>query len=146
LGATSFTTATPFTGVLPEVPAVATGVAAGDSVADARLDALLSEGAADPMSPAKDDTYWTGKALGKAVRIVEIADQLDVERWRSPDRHGGARGPTPPPAATATDLYLTSTGTLATAAGTVATATPAPRTGADAVGDPRRASSSRRRT
>lgn len=73
VGATSFTTATPFTGVLPEVPAVATG--AGD--ANARLDALLDQVAADPMSIDKDDTYWTGKALGRAARIVEIADQLD---------------------------------------------------------------------
>jgi endoglucanase Acf2 len=73
IGATSFTTETPFTGVLPEVPAVAT--AEGD--ANARLDALLDAEAADPMSIDADDTYWTGKALGRAVRIVEIADQLD---------------------------------------------------------------------
>ncbi|MET3769114.1 endoglucanase Acf2 [Marisediminicola sp. UYEF4] len=73
VGATSFTTATPFTGVLPELPAVATGE--GD--ANARLDALLDQVAADPMSIDNDDTYWTGKALGRAARIVEIADQLD---------------------------------------------------------------------
>ncbi|NSX35187.1 fibronectin type III domain-containing protein [Pseudarthrobacter oxydans] len=73
VGATSFTTHTPFTGVLPEVPAVATG--AGE--ANARLDVLLDQVAADPMSIDKDDTYWTGKALGRAARIVEIADQLD---------------------------------------------------------------------
>lgn len=73
VGATSFTTDTPFTGVLPEVPAVAT--AEGD--ANARLDALLDAEAADPMSIDADDTYWTGKALGRAVRIIEIADQLD---------------------------------------------------------------------
>lgn len=73
VGATSFTTATPFTGVLPEVPAVLTG----DGDANARLDALLDRVAADPMSPDDDDTYWTGKALGRAARIVEIADQLD---------------------------------------------------------------------
>ncbi len=73
VGATSFTTDTPFTGVLPELPSVAT--AEGD--ANARLDALLDAEAADPMSIDADDTYWTGKALGRAVRIVEIADQLD---------------------------------------------------------------------
>ena len=72
VGATSFTTSTPFTGVLPELPAVATG--GGD--ANARLDALLDQVAADPMSIDNDDTYWTGKALGRAARIVEIADQL----------------------------------------------------------------------
>ncbi|WP_380164361.1 glycosyl hydrolase [Jannaschia sp. R86511] len=73
VGATSFTTATPFTGVLPELPSVAT--AEGD--ANARLDVLLDAEAADPMSIDADDTYWTGKALGRAVRIAEIADQLD---------------------------------------------------------------------
>ncbi|QGQ19779.1 hypothetical protein GC089_11830 [Cellulomonas sp. JZ18] len=70
--ATEFTTRTPFTGVLPEVPAVAT--ATGD--ARARLDALLDEVADDPMPVLRADTYWTGKALGRATRIVEIADQL----------------------------------------------------------------------
>jgi len=73
VGATSFTTSTPFTGVLPEIPSVAT--ASGE--ANARLDALLDQVAANPMGSIKDDTYWTGKALGRAARIVEIADQLD---------------------------------------------------------------------
>lgn len=73
VGATSFTTDTPFTGVLPEVPAVATA----DGAANARLDALLHAEAEDPMSIDATDTYWTGKALGRAVRIAEIADQLD---------------------------------------------------------------------
>ena len=73
VGATSFTTGTPFTGVLPEVPSVATA----DGDANARLDALLDAEAGDPMSVDGADTYWTGKALGRAVRIVEIADQLD---------------------------------------------------------------------
>ncbi|WP_309135341.1 glycosyl hydrolase [Cellulomonas sp.] len=72
VGATAFTTRTPFTGVLPELPAVAT--ATGD--ARERLDALLDEVAADPMPVLRADTYWTGKALGRATRIVEIADQL----------------------------------------------------------------------
>ncbi|WP_024286128.1 glycosyl hydrolase [Cellulomonas sp. KRMCY2] len=72
VGATSFTTVTPFTGVLPEIPAVATGVGA----AEARLDALLDEVAQDPMGPPGSDTYWTGKALGRAARIAEIADQV----------------------------------------------------------------------
>ena len=71
-GTTSFTTSTPFTGVLPEVPAVAT--ATGD--ARATLDGLLAEVAADPLPILRADTYWTGKALGRATRIIEIADQL----------------------------------------------------------------------
>ena len=70
VGATAFTTETPYTGVLPELPAVATG--SGDAAA--RLDALLTEAAADPMQQVSPDTYWTGKGLGRAARIAEIAD------------------------------------------------------------------------
>ncbi|MBO0921532.1 hypothetical protein J1G42_11935 [Cellulomonas sp. zg-ZUI222] len=77
-GTTSFTTATPFTGVLPEVPAVATSSGA----ARATLDGLLAEVAADPMPILRADTYWTGKALGRATRIVEIADQLGETQLR----------------------------------------------------------------
>lgn len=70
--ATSFTTTTPFTGVLPEIPAVATS----QGVARETLDGLLAEAAADPMPILRADTYWTGKALGRTTRIIEIADQL----------------------------------------------------------------------
>lgn len=70
--ATSFTTTTPFTGVLPEIPAVATAT----GVARETLDGLLAEAAADPMPILRADTYWTGKALGRTTRIIEIADQL----------------------------------------------------------------------
>ncbi|UZN04696.1 glycosyl hydrolase [Cellulomonas sp. S1-8] len=71
-GTTSFTTTTPFTGILPEIPAVATST----GTARETLDGLLAEAAADPMPILRGDTYWTGKALGRATRIVEIADQL----------------------------------------------------------------------
>ncbi|QHT55266.1 hypothetical protein GXP71_03630 [Cellulomonas sp. H30R-01] len=71
-GATSFTTTTPFTGILPEVPAVATSTGAARD----RLDALLGEAATDDLGVLRADTYWTGKALGRAARIAEIADQL----------------------------------------------------------------------
>ena len=69
---TSFTTTTPFTGILPEIPAVATSSGSDR----ATLDRLLAEVAADPLPILRADTYWTGKALGRATRIVEIADQL----------------------------------------------------------------------
>jgi endoglucanase Acf2 len=72
-----FTTATPFGGLLPEVPAVATSSGAGQ----AKLEALLDE-LGDPLGQQKADTYWTGKALGRATRIVEIADQLDRTEQR----------------------------------------------------------------
>lgn len=77
-GTSSFTTTTPFTGVLPEVPAVATST--GD--ARATLDALLAADGADPMPVLRADTYWTGKALGRATRIIEIADQLGEDDVR----------------------------------------------------------------
>jgi endoglucanase Acf2 len=70
-GVDEFTTATPFGGLLPEVPAVATSSGAGR----AELEALLDE-LGDPLGQQKADTYWTGKALGRATRVVEIADQL----------------------------------------------------------------------
>ncbi|GIG38304.1 glycosyl hydrolase [Cellulomonas phragmiteti] len=70
--ATSFTTTTPFTGILPEIPAVATSTGSERET----LDRLLAEAAADPLPILRADTYWTGKALGRATRIVEIADQL----------------------------------------------------------------------
>ena len=75
---TSFTTVTPFTGVLPEVPAVATS----SGGARATLDGLLAQVAADPMPILRADTYWTGKALGRATRIIEIADQLGETQLR----------------------------------------------------------------
>ncbi|WP_418277449.1 glycosyl hydrolase [Isoptericola jiangsuensis] len=70
-GVDGFTTATPFGGLLPEVPAVATSSGAGRATLEALLDEL-----GDPLGQQKADTYWTGKALGRATRIVEIADQL----------------------------------------------------------------------
>lgn len=72
VGAESFTTQTTFTGVLPEVPAVATGSGAGLD----ELNAYLDEVASDPVLILNDDTYWTGKGLGRAARIAEISDQV----------------------------------------------------------------------
>ncbi len=72
VGATQFTTAMKFRGVLPEVPAVATSTGADQ----ATLTSLLNQAAADPEGGAYDDTYWTGKGLGRAARIAEIADQV----------------------------------------------------------------------
>ncbi|MFY1637153.1 glycosyl hydrolase [Solwaraspora sp. WMMB335] len=73
VGASSFRTVTRFQGVLPELPAVATS-----SGADlATLTGYLDQAAAgDPFAGFGNDTYWTGKALGRAARLAEIADQL----------------------------------------------------------------------
>ena len=72
VGAESFTTTTTYTGVLPEVPAVATGSGAGLD----QLDGYLDEVASNPVLVLNNDTYWTGKGLGRAARIAEIADQV----------------------------------------------------------------------
>ncbi|MFD9124327.1 glycosyl hydrolase [Kitasatospora sp. NPDC059571] len=70
-GISSFTTSMVYHGVLPEVPAVGDG-----SGADAAtLQAYLNAEQADPTKQVSDDTYWTGKGLGRAARIAEIADQ-----------------------------------------------------------------------
>ncbi|MGW2442768.1 glycosyl hydrolase [Streptomyces sp. NPDC001675] len=70
-GVTSFTTTMDFRGVLPEIPAVA-----DSSGADlATLRDYLNAEKADPTRQVSDDTYWTGKGLGRAARLAEIADQ-----------------------------------------------------------------------
>ncbi|MEN0128213.1 MAG: glycosyl hydrolase, partial [Brevundimonas sp.] len=71
-GVQAFTTSTPFTGVLPEIPAVATGSGAARTA----LETQLEQATAEALPIASSDTYWTGKALGKATRLAEIADQL----------------------------------------------------------------------
>ena len=71
-GVSSFTTRMTYSGVLPEVPAVA-----DSSGADAAtLNGYLDQVAADPAGEVKDDTYWAGKGLGRAARVAEIADQV----------------------------------------------------------------------
>ncbi|WP_354644764.1 glycosyl hydrolase [Kitasatospora camelliae] len=70
-GISSFTTSMVYHGVLPEVPAVGDG-----SGTDATtLQNYLNAEKADPTKQVSDDTYWTGKGLGRAARIAEIADQ-----------------------------------------------------------------------
>ncbi|MFJ8198600.1 glycosyl hydrolase [Streptomyces sp. NPDC096152] len=77
-GITSFTTSMVFHGVLPEVPAVADG-----SGADAAtLQNYLNAEKADPTRQQSDDTYWTGKGLGRAARLAEIADQTGNKEVR----------------------------------------------------------------
>ena len=72
VGVNSFTTKLKYHGILPEVPAVATSVGADK----ATLTDYLNQVADNPAAQVYDDTYWTGKALGRAARIAEIADQL----------------------------------------------------------------------
>jgi hypothetical protein len=72
-GAGAFTTATRYQGVLPEIPAVADSAGADLTTLGAYLDQVT---AGDPFAGFGNDTYWTGKALGRAARAAEIADQL----------------------------------------------------------------------
>jgi endoglucanase Acf2 len=71
-GVTQFTTSMKFQGVLPEVPAVADSSGADATTLAGHLAAVQG----NPMDVRNDDTYWTGKGLGRAARIAEIADQV----------------------------------------------------------------------
>ncbi len=77
-GVSNFQTSMVFRGVLPEVPAVATSAGADLATATAYLNAEIG----DPMRIQNADTYWTGKGLGRAARIAEIADQLGLAAVR----------------------------------------------------------------
>ncbi len=79
VGVSAFSTSMVFHGVLPEVPAVADS--AGPD--GATLAGYLTAVAGDPMAIQKGDTYWTGKGLGRAARIAEIADQVGDAGTRS---------------------------------------------------------------
>jgi endoglucanase Acf2 len=75
---TSFSTSMKYTGILPEVPAV--GDSSGADLAT--VTAFLNNELNNPADFRGDDTYWTGKGLGRAARIAEIADQLNITSVR----------------------------------------------------------------
>ena len=77
---TQFQTTMKYTGVLPEVPAVADSSGADLTTITNFLNAELADPA--KFSGEGDDTYWTGKGLGRAARIAEIADQLNLTTVR----------------------------------------------------------------
>jgi endoglucanase Acf2 len=73
VGASSFTTNTRYNGVLPELPGV--GITGGDATT---LNGYLDQAAqGDPLAGFGNDTYWTGKGLGRAARLAEIADLVN---------------------------------------------------------------------
>ncbi|MET7672516.1 glycosyl hydrolase [Micromonospora luteifusca] len=72
-GVSQFRTAMKFQGVLPELPAVGDG--SGSDLAT--LTGQLAAVRANPMDQRGNDTYWTGKGLGRAARIAEIADLVN---------------------------------------------------------------------
>lgn len=72
IGATRFTTVTPFHGVLPQL--ASTGFPAGSSDAN-QLNGYVNDVAAtDPFAGFGEDTYWTGKAIGRATQVIQIAN------------------------------------------------------------------------
>ncbi|WP_372495095.1 glycosyl hydrolase [Micromonospora phytophila] len=78
-GVVEFRTSMKFHGVLPEVPAVATGSGTDLTTLRNHLAATRS----NPMDQRGGDTYWTGKGLGRAARIAEIADQVGDTETRT---------------------------------------------------------------
>ncbi|NYF55839.1 glycosyl hydrolase [Micromonospora purpureochromogenes] len=78
-GVSQFRTAMTYQGVLPELPAVATG--AGADLAQLRDQLAAVRG--NPMDQRGTDTYWTGKGLGRAARIAEIADLVGDTETRT---------------------------------------------------------------
>ncbi|TDC42289.1 glycosyl hydrolase [Micromonospora sp. KC213] len=78
-GVTEFRTSMAFHGVLPELPAVGTGTGADL----ARLREQLATVRGNPMDARGADTYWTGKGLGRAARIAEIADLVGDTQTRT---------------------------------------------------------------
>lgn len=57
--------------MLPEIPAVATSSGADLATLGGYLDQVAT---GDPLAGFGNDTYWTGKGLGRAARLAEIAD------------------------------------------------------------------------
>ncbi|TBL27237.1 hypothetical protein EYA84_29610, partial [Verrucosispora sp. SN26_14.1] len=78
-GVGEFRTSMRFHGVLPELPAVATGAGADLTTLRQHLAAVRS----NPMDQRGGDTYWTGKGLGRASRIAEIADLVGDTETRT---------------------------------------------------------------
>ncbi len=71
IGASKFTTVTPFNGVLPQL--ANTGFTSGADVA--QLNGYVDEVASkDPFAGFGEDTYWTGKAIGRATQVAQIAN------------------------------------------------------------------------
>ena len=78
VGVSSFSTTMTYTGVLPEVPAVGDSSGADLTTITNYLNAEL----ANPEGQSGQDTYWAGKGLGRAGRVAEIADQLNLTTVR----------------------------------------------------------------
>ncbi|MGB3676303.1 MAG: glycosyl hydrolase, partial [Candidatus Nanopelagicales bacterium] len=72
-GVDQFTTSMKFSGVLPELPTVGL-----NPDLSGELRARVTAASRENVMQIAGDTYWTGKALGRAARLAEIADQLGM--------------------------------------------------------------------
>ena len=72
----SFTTSTPFTGILPNLPMMADS---SDIYNKATLQAFIDTEEAKSVNTLvreDGDTYWTGKELNRTAQLIRIAEQL----------------------------------------------------------------------
>ncbi|MFP4163896.1 MAG: glycosyl hydrolase [Chitinispirillaceae bacterium] len=72
----SFTTETPFTGILPHLPLMAENSEEFDMATLKQFIDQEQGKTADQLVAADGDTYWTGKALGRTAQLVGIAEQV----------------------------------------------------------------------
>ena len=74
----SFTTSTPFLGVLPALPTPKDSVATLGPMVDAYFKKLTSRA----KTFQSNDTYWNGKEFGKIAEVIRIADQIGKDDVR----------------------------------------------------------------
>lgn len=74
----SFSTATPFLGVLPTLPCAESAKGSLSAMVDDYFDKVTSR----KKTFERDDTYWNGKEFGKISEIIHIADQLGKTETR----------------------------------------------------------------
>lgn len=71
VGASQFRTVTAFNGVLPQL--ANTGFSSGADLT--QLNGYVNDVASkDPFAGFGEDTYWTGKAIGRATQVIQIAN------------------------------------------------------------------------
>ena len=68
----SFTTSTPFLGVLPALPTPQDSIATLGPMVDAYFDELTTR----ERTFESNDTYWNGKEFGKISEVIQIANHL----------------------------------------------------------------------
>ena len=72
VGASQFRTRTAFNGVMPQLASSAFPAGSADA---AQLAGYVNDVASkDPFAGFGEDTYWTGKALGRAAQVANIAE------------------------------------------------------------------------